>query len=107
MVKNLDPTEFLARRSAGASMTLLDVREDWEIGLAPVPTEVVHIPMGEIADRVQELDPGQETVVICRSGGRSAQVAHFLDARGFKSVANLTGGILAWSRDLDPTIPQY
>lgn len=107
MVKNLDPTEFLARRSAGASMTLLDVREDWEIGLAPVPTEVVHIPMGEIADRVQELDPDQETVVICRSGGRSAQVAHFLDARGFKSVANLTGGILAWSRDLDPTIPQY
>jgi rhodanese-related sulfurtransferase len=107
MVKNLDPTEFLARRSAGASMTLLDVREDWEIGLAPVPTPVVHIPMGEIADRVKELDPDQETVVICRSGARSAQVAHFLHARGFKSVANLTGGILAWSRDLDPTIPQY
>jgi rhodanese-related sulfurtransferase len=107
MVKDLSPTEFLERRKAGEPMTLLDVREDWEIGVAPVPTEVVHIPMGEISDRVKELDPNQDTVVICRSGGRSAQVAHYLDSRGFKSVANLTGGILAWSRDLDPGIPQY
>jgi rhodanese-related sulfurtransferase len=107
MVNNLTPTEFVERRKAGEAMTLLDVREDWEIGLAPVPSEVVHIPMGEISDRVKELDPNQETVVICRSGGRSAQVAQFLDRQGFKSVANLTGGILAWSRDLDPKIPQY
>jgi rhodanese-related sulfurtransferase len=45
--------------------------------------------------------------VICRSGGRSMQVAHFLAAEGFDDVANLEGGILQWSRDLDPTIPQY
>jgi rhodanese-related sulfurtransferase len=107
MVKDLSPTEFVARRTSGEPMTLLDVREDWEIGLAPVPSEVVHIPMGEISDRVKELDPNVDTVVICRSGGRSAQVAHFLEHQGFKSVSNLTGGILAWSRDLDPRIPQY
>lgn len=107
MVKELDPTEFLTRRNAGEPMTLLDVREDWEINLAPVPSEVVRIPMGQIADRATELDPTQEIVVICRSGGRSAQVAHFLERQGFKSVANLTGGILAWSRDLDASIPQY
>ena len=107
MVKDVSPTEFLQRREGGEDMTLLDVREDWEIGLAPVPSEVVHIPMGEISDRVKELDPARETVVICRSGGRSAQVAQFLDRQGFKSVSNLTGGILAWSRDLDPRIPQY
>jgi rhodanese-related sulfurtransferase len=107
MVKDLKPAEFFERRAAGEPMTLLDVREAWEIGVAPAPTEVVHIPMGEISDRLKELDPNQETVVICRSGGRSGQVAQFLDARGFKSVANLTGGILAWSRDLDPSIPQY
>jgi rhodanese-related sulfurtransferase len=107
MVKDLSPTEFIARRTGGETMTLLDVREDWEIGLAPVPSEVVHIPMGEISDRVKELDPDKDTVVICRSGGRSAQVAQFLDRQGFKSVSNLTGGILAWSRDLDPRIPQY
>jgi rhodanese-related sulfurtransferase len=107
MVKDVSPTEFLRRREGGEEMTLLDVREDWEIGLAPVPSNVVHIPMGEISDRVKELDPARETVVICRSGGRSAQVAQFLDRQGFKSVSNLTGGILAWSRDLDPRIPQY
>ena len=107
MVKDLSPTEFVARRSSGENMTLLDVREDWEIEKAPVPTDVVHIPMGEISDRLSELDPKKETVVICRSGGRSAQVAQFLERQGFAKVFNLTGGILAWSRVIDPRIPQY
>jgi rhodanese-related sulfurtransferase len=107
MVKDLSPREFLERRAGGAQMTLVDVREDWEIGVAPVPSEVLHIPMGKIAERLGELNPGTETVVICRSGGRSAQVAHFLESRGFGTVFNLAGGILAWSRDIDPNIPQY
>src|SRR5579863_7829644 len=101
MARNLSPREFLERRAAGESLTLLDVREDWEIALAPVPSEHLHIPMPEISQRLGELDARQETVVICRSGGRSAQVAEFLLARGFSSVSNLAGGILAWSRDLD------
>jgi rhodanese-related sulfurtransferase len=88
-------------------MTLLDVREDWETTLAPVPTDILHIPMGRIADRLAELDPARETVVICRSGGRSLEVARFLADHGFAEVYNLSGGILAWSRDLDPRIPQY
>jgi rhodanese-related sulfurtransferase len=88
-------------------MTLLDVREDWETALASVPSAIVHIPMGQLAGRLKELDPASETVVICRSGGRSLQVAKFLDSQGFGSVYNLAGGILAWSRDLDPRIPQY
>jgi rhodanese-related sulfurtransferase len=107
MIKEISPQEFLERRAAGAPMTLLDVREDWETQLAPVPTRLVHIPMGQVADRLSELDPHEETVVICRSGGRSLQVARFLEAQGFASVFNLAGGILAWSRDVDPQIPQY
>ena len=107
MVKELSPREFLERRGSGPPVGLLDVREDWEIALAPVPVEVVHIPMGEISLRVGELDAAMEWVVICRSGARSAQVAHFLESQGFASVFNLAGGILAWSRDLDPRIPQY
>ncbi len=107
MVKDIGPREFLERRAAGTPMTLVDVREDWEVQLAPVPTQVVHIAMGEISGRLSELDPQHDTVVICRSGGRSLEVARFLDRNGFKSVSNLTGGILAWSRDLDPKIPQY
>jgi len=107
MVKELSPGEFMARRASGAEMTLVDVREDWEVKLAPAPTAFLHIPMGQIADRIGELDPAKETVVICRSGGRSMQVARFLDQRGFMSVANLGGGILAWSSELDPSIPAY
>jgi rhodanese-related sulfurtransferase len=56
---------------------------------------------------LQSLASSTETVVMCRSGGRSLQVAHFLERNGFRSVANLTGGILAWSRDVDPSVAQY
>jgi rhodanese-related sulfurtransferase len=107
MVENLTPREFLDKRAQGAPMTLVDVREDWETELAPVPSPHIHIPMGQITERLAELDPNAATVVICRSGGRSAEVARFLSARGFGSVFNLAGGILAWSRDIDPKIPQY
>lgn len=104
-VAEITPTEFVARRERGESLTLLDVREDWELGVASVP-DVVHIPMGEVADRLGELDRGREVVVLCRSGRRSLQVANFLQQNGFRAV-NLAGGILAWSRDLDATIPTY
>ncbi len=104
-VAEITPTEFVERRKRGESLTLLDVREEWELGVASVP-DVVHIPMGEVADRLCELDRGREVVVLCRSGRRSLQVANFLQQNGFQAV-NLAGGILAWSRELDATIPTY
>jgi rhodanese-related sulfurtransferase len=104
-VPEISPSEFVARRERGESLTLLDVREDWELGVASVPN-IIHIPMGQVADRLQELDRGKEVVVLCRSGRRSLEVAKFLQQNGFKAV-NLAGGILAWSRDLDATIPTY
>jgi rhodanese-related sulfurtransferase len=104
-VAEITPTEFVARRQRGESLTLLDVREEWELGVASVP-DVVHIPMGEVADRLAELERGREVVVLCRSGRRSLQVANFLQQNGFQAV-NLAGGILAWSRELDATIPTY
>ena len=107
MPGEITPREFLARRSGGAVLTLLDVREDWEVELSPAPAEHLHMPMGEIPDRLAELDRGAEIVVLCRSGGRSMQVAHYLERQGYPSVHNLTGGILAWSHDLDPSIPVY
>jgi rhodanese-related sulfurtransferase len=107
MVNELTPREFLDRRAAGAALTLVDVREEWEIAIAKVPVPHLHLPMGQVPDRIGELDPAAETVVICRSGGRSLQVANFLERRGFTNVHNLAGGILAWSRDIDPTIAQY
>ena len=104
-VAEITPSEFVERRSRGESLTLLDVREEWELAVASVP-DVIHIPMGEVADRLGELDRGREVVVLCRSGRRSLQVASFLQQNGFQAV-NLAGGILAWSRELDATIPTY
>lgn len=104
-VPEITPQEFVARRNRGDDLTLLDVREAWELGIASVPG-VVHIPMGEVAERVRELDQNKETVVLCRSGRRSLEVAKYLQQNGFRAV-NLAGGILAWSRDVDPTIPTY
>lgn len=104
-IPEITPTEFAARRDRGEAMTLLDVREAWELGVASVPG-VVHIPMGAIADRMGELDRNKEVVVMCRSGRRSLEVAKLLQQNGFRTV-NLAGGILAWSRELDATIPTY
>jgi sulfur-carrier protein adenylyltransferase/sulfurtransferase len=106
MVLQVSPRELKQRLDAGERPTVLDVREAWELELARLP-EVVHIPMGELARRANELDTEQEVIVLCRSGGRSLHAAHFLATRGFKRVANLDGGILAWSREVDPDIAQY
>jgi rhodanese-related sulfurtransferase len=106
MVNEITPTELKRRRDSGTGPVVVDVREKWELDTASIP-EVLHIPMAEIPSRVGELDASQEIVVMCRSGGRSMQVAQFLDRNGFRSVANLTGGILAWSRDVDPSVRAY
>jgi rhodanese-related sulfurtransferase len=106
VVNEISPTELKGRRGAGTGPLVVDVREKWELDVARIP-EVLHIPMGELPTRLGELDPHQEIVVMCRSGGRSMQVAQFLDRNGFESVANLTGGILAWSRDVDPSVRAY
>lgn len=107
-IPEITPTEFVARRQRGDALTLLDVREGWELGVASVPSDqpVVHIPMGEVAERIGELDRTREVAVLCRSGRRSLEVAKFLQQNGFRTV-NVAGGILAWSRELDATIPTY
>ena len=104
-IPEITAADFLARRSRGDALTLLDVREDWEVGVANV-AGTIHIPMGQVADRLAELDRSTEIVVLCRSGRRSLDVAKLLQGQGFNSL-NLTGGILAWSRDIDPSIPTY
>ncbi|HKZ73444.1 MAG TPA: rhodanese-like domain-containing protein [Steroidobacteraceae bacterium] len=106
MVAQVSPRELKARLDAGERPDILDVREAWELAVAQLP-EVIHIPMGELARRMPELDPGRELIVMCRSGGRSMQVAQSLESRGFERIANLDGGILAWSRDVDPSVAVY
>jgi rhodanese-related sulfurtransferase len=104
-IPEITPAEFIARRDSGQKLTLLDVREAWELGIVSVPG-IVHMPMNEVPDRLGELDRSVETVVLCRSGRRSLEVARLLQQHGFRAV-NLAGGILAWSRDVDPSLPTY
>ncbi|MGO4303121.1 MULTISPECIES: rhodanese-like domain-containing protein [unclassified Cupriavidus] len=89
-----------------AKPVLLDVREDLEVRTAAMPG-ITHIPMGQIPARMNELEEDAEIVCICHHGARSMQVANFLERQGYANVYNLTGGIHAWSTDVDPSVPQY
>jgi rhodanese-related sulfurtransferase len=102
----MPPAELQARMAAGEKLQLVDVRETWEFDTARIGGSVL-IPMGEIAARIVELDNDADIVVICHHGGRSMQVATFLEREGFSRVHNLTGGIDAWARTIDPSMATY
>jgi rhodanese-related sulfurtransferase len=85
---------------------LVDVREDWEREAAAIPG-TLHIPLGELPARLSELPEDRPIVLHCHHGGRSMQAATWIAHQGYDDVANLDGGIEAWSRDIDPTIPRY
>ena len=89
---------------------VLDVREPHELAIASVKADgfpLVTIPMGTLVARLAELDPARPIACLCHHGGRSMQVAHFLASRGFDTVANIAGGIDAWSIEVDPSIARY
>jgi len=106
MYTDLCPAGFLERRTAEERWQLLDVREEWERKIASV-AGTIDIPMAEVPRRLNELDRNRPVAVLCHSGGRSAQVAAFLSRHGFDRVANIAGGIDAWSTDVDDSIPRY
>ncbi len=96
----------LATRLQEEPLLLLDVREAWEVAISPFP-DAMHVPMREIPGRLDELVTQLPIVCICHHGARSAQVAMFLQHRGFEHVYNLAGGIDAWAREVDPTAVRY
>ena len=85
---------------------LLDVREPWEFETCSI-ADSRHVPMREIPARLGEVDPQAEVVVICHHGSRSLQVAQFLARQGYGRVHNLSGGVDAWARSVDPAMPVY
>ncbi len=104
-IPQLDPATAQALLQSDEAV-LLDVREPWEY--AQVHVEGArHIPMGQIPERLAELDTGKNYVVMCHHGGRSQRVALFLASQGYARVANLAGGIDAWAEALDPALPRY
>ncbi|MGH8261002.1 MAG: rhodanese-like domain-containing protein [Steroidobacteraceae bacterium] len=105
MVQEISPGELDARLRAADPPIVLDVREPWELDIARL-SGTVDIPMNEVPTRLADLPKDHDIVVMCRSGGRSSKVADYLHRMGYR-VANLTGGILAWGRDVDPTMKTY
>jgi rhodanese-related sulfurtransferase len=103
--KSITPRELRERLSRGDEPVLLDVREPWEFETARIEGSKL-VPMGEVPERLGELDPGAEVVVICHHGARSAAVTRFLDGSGFPRAYNLTGGLDAYS-SVDPDVPRY
>ncbi len=85
---------------------LLDVREPHEWEICHIPGSRL-IPMNQVPELSSQLDPEQETIVICHYGGRSARVATYLSQIGFSRIINLAGGVDAWAREVDPDMPTY
>jgi adenylyltransferase/sulfurtransferase len=94
------------RLDRGDRLRIIDVREPNEYQINRIPASDL-IPLGEVPRRYAELDPQEETVVLCKMGARSARAADFLRSVGFKRVLNLRGGILEWVDKVDPSQPKY
>ena len=103
---SLTPAELKLELDGSNPPIVLDVREAHELEISALPN-VVHIPLGQLPERMGELEPAQNLVVMCRVGGRSGQATAFLLGHGFSQVRNLSGGINAWARTVDPTLSEY
>src|SRR2546429_3330407 len=104
-VPEISVEELKRRLDAKEDLLILDVREPHEYQICNLNGHL--IPLNDLPKRVNELDPGKEMVVHCRSGGRSTQAVEFLQKQGFTKAKNLTGGVLAWSDRIDPKMPKY
>lgn len=107
-VRPADWNHWLQAQSARP--VLLDVREPWEVQTAQVQPgdfDLLAIPMNEIPARTPELPRDRPIACLCHHGGRSQRVAMFLAQQGYSDVANIAGGIDAWSREHDPGVPRY
>ncbi len=101
-------TELKGMVDRGDPVVLVDVREqyEWDIGnLGPQGAKL--IPLKDLPNRLEEIDPDSDVIVYCRTGARSDRAAQFLRDQGYERVRNLDGGIRAWSEEIDPSIPKY
>ena len=102
--------DWAAQHAGAGPLVVLDVREPWELQTAsvkPAGFELLTIPMQGVPARLSELDRTRPVACLCHHGSRSMQVASFLVQQGFEHVANIAGGIHAWSTQVDPSVPSY
>jgi len=105
-VSEMSVRDLAERRARGETIVVLDVREHDELATASL-SEVIHIPMDEMPQRFRELPEDCDIAVLCHSGRRSDMVARFLRANGYGRAINVAGGIDAWSREVDASVPRY
>ena len=106
-MQEITATELKNRMDAGNDIQLIDVRQPDENAFAKIDSAKL-IPLGEIAQRIEEIDANRETVVHCKAGGRSAKAIEILQRAGFTGeLKNLKGGITAWSDEVDQKVPKY
>ena len=105
-VPEMSPAEVAARLGDAQPPVLLDVREPWEHDIARIAGARL-VPLNSLPAALSTLDPSREYVVHCHHGVRSLAAARFLKERGIERVANMAGGIAAWSDEVDPSVPQY
>ena len=104
-MKEITVQQLKDKKEAGEDFFLLDVREGFEYQVSNLDGEL--IPLGQLDVRLDEIKnhKDQEVVVMCRSGGRSGKAVELLEKHGFENVYNLKGGITAWSKEIDPSMP--
>lgn len=104
-MKEITVRELKARLDANEAIQVIDIRETNEYEYCNIGA--MHLPMGEIMMNLDKLSREKDVVIHCKSGGRSCAMVQALMARGFDNVINLSGGIIAWSIEIDPSIPTY
>ena len=103
----ITPEEVKTKLDAAEPFTLLDVREPWEFDVARI-VDAKLMPMGDVPSRAnQELDPDDHVVVVCHRGVRSMNVTAWLRQQGFEKAQSMRGGMDAWSRQIDGSVPVY
>jgi rhodanese-related sulfurtransferase len=106
MTDTISPADLAASIERGDDLVLLDVREPWEAEIASLPDSML-VPLGSLESVIDKLDPSENFVVYCHHGMRSESALRVLQQRGFEHARHLTGGIDAWSRDVDGDVARY
>jgi adenylyltransferase/sulfurtransferase len=104
--ENLSPAALVARLKEPAPPVLIDVREEWEWTLGHLP-DALHVPMGQLPKRLNELPRDRDLVLYCHHGSRSYRAMEFLRQMGFDHVAHLDGGVAAWVDEVSADIGRY
>lgn len=104
-MKEISVQELKEMKDTKADFQLIDVREEMEFDTCNIEGEL--IPMGTVMDNLDKISRDKKVVVHCKSGKRSATIVQVLEMQGYTNVYNLRGGIMAWSDEIDPTVPKY